>query len=131
MNNYNSIGSYSRSTAKFGVKQHVRSRRVAQLSVRLADWKQVGKIVIWILPVLLILNIMCSSAISSMSHSVGQISKKNLVLETKNVGLLAEKASVGSELNVRKLAAEKLGLVNITKGQVGLYNRQYGTFEYR
>lgn len=131
MNNYNSIGSYSRSTAKLGVKQHVRPRRVAQLSVRLAEWKQVGKVVIWILPVLLILNIMCSSAISSMSHSVGQVSDANLVLETRNVALLAEKATVGSELNVRKLAAEKLGLVKVTKGQVGLFNRQYGTFEYR
>lgn len=131
MNNYNSIGSYTRSTAKFGVRQHVKPRRVAQLSVRLAEWKQVGKVVIWILPVLLILNIMCSSAISSMNHSIGRAYEENKVLETRNVELLAEKAIIGSELSVRKLAADKLGLVKVTKGQVGLYNRQYRTFDYR
>ena len=131
MNNYNSIGSYTSSTARYGVKRHVRPRRVTQLSIRLTEWKQVGRVIIWILPVLLILNIMCSSAISSMSHSIGQFTDGNQVLETKNVGLLAEKAIVGSELSVRKLAADKLGLVKVEKGQVGLYNRQFGTFVYR
>ncbi|MFT5699693.1 MAG: hypothetical protein ACI8ZB_002554 [Desulforhopalus sp.] len=131
MNNYNSIGSYTRSTAKFGVRQHVKPRRVVHLSIRLAEWKQVGKIVIWILPVMLILNIMCSSAISSMNHSIGQAIDTNKALETKNVELLVEKAMVGSETNVRKLAADNLGLVKVVRGQVGLYNRQYGTFEYR
>lgn len=131
MNNYNSIGSYTSSSAKYGVKRHLRPRRVAQLSIKLTEWKQVGRAVIWILPVLLILNIMCSSAISSMSHSIGQIVDTSQALETKNIGLLAEKAIVGSERNVRELAADKLGLVKVTKGQVGLYNRQYRTFEYR
>jgi len=131
MSNYDSIGSYTSSTAKYGVKRHVRPRRVAQLSIRLAEWKQVGRVVIWILPVLLILNIMCSSAISSMSHSIGKFADGNQVLETRNVELLAEKAIVGSELSVRELAADKLGLVKVTRGQVGLYNRQYGNFEYR
>lgn len=131
MNNYNSIGSYTRSTAKYGVKRHVRPRRVSHLSIRLTEWKQVGRVVIWILPVLLILNIMCSSAISSMSHSIGQLADESQALETRNIELLAEKAIVGSELSVRKLALDKLGLVEVSKGQVGLYNRQYGTFEYR
>jgi len=131
MNNFNSIGSYTSSTVKYGVKRHVIPRRVAQLSFRLTEWKQVGRIVIWILPVLLILNIICSSAISSMSHSIGQVVAGNEALETKNIGLLAEKAIVGSELNVRKLAADKLGLVKVEKGQVGLYNRQYRAFVYR
>ena len=131
MNNYNSIGSYTSSTAKYGVKRHAGTRRVAQLSIRLTEWKQIGRVVIWILPVLLIINIMCSSAISSMSHSIGQVVDGNLLLETRNVGLLAEKAILGSELSVRKLAADTLGLVEVEKGQVGLYNRQYGTFVYR
>lgn len=131
MNNYNSIGSYTHSTAKYGVKRHVRPRRVKQLSVRLSEWKQVGRVVIWVLPVLLVLNIMCSSAISSMDHSIGQLVVGNQALETKNVELLAEKAIVGSEFSVKELAADKLGLVKVTKGQVGLFNRQYGTFEYR
>jgi hypothetical protein len=66
-----------------------------------------------------------------MSHSIGQLVDESQVLETKNIELLAEKAIVGSELSVRKLASDKLGLVKVSKGQVGLYNRQYGTFEYR
>ncbi len=131
MNNFNSIGSYTSSTAKYGAKRHVRPRRVAQLSIRLTEWKQIGRVVIWILPVLLILNVMCSSAISSMSHSIGKVTDGNQVLETRNVELLAEKAIVGSELNVRALAADKLGLVKISKGQVGLYNRQHHNFVYR
>lgn len=131
MNNYNNIGSYTRSTAKFGIRQHVAPRRVANLSIRLTEWKQVGRVVVWILPVLLIINIMCSSAISSMNHSISKFSETSQVLESENVALLAEKAVVGSELNVRKRAAATLGLVETTKGQVGLYNRQYGTFQYR
>jgi len=131
MNNYNSIGSYARPTAKYGVQRHVRPRRVAQLSIRLTEWKQVGRVVIWILPVLLIFNIMCSSAISSMNHSIGQFVDGNQVLETRNVELLAEKAIVGSEVSVRALAADTLGLAKVTRGQVGLFNRQYRTFEYR
>jgi hypothetical protein len=131
MNNYNSIGSHAGSTAKYGVKRHVGPRRVAQLSIRLTEWKQVGRVVIWLLPVLLILNIMCSSAISSMSHSIDQFVDVNQALETENIGLLAEKAIVGSELSVRKLAADKLGLVQVTKMQVGLYNRQHQNFQYR
>ncbi len=131
MNNYNSIGSYTRPTAKYGVRQHVRPRRLNQLSIRVAEWKQVGKIIIWVLPVLLILNIMCSSAISSMNHSILQSEESNLLLETKNVELLAEKAVIASEASVKQLAADKLGLVEVVKGQVGLFNRQYGTFDYR
>ncbi len=131
MNNYNSIGSYTRPTAKYGVRQHVRPRRLNQLSIRVAEWKQVGKIIIWVLPVLLILNIMCSSAISSMNHSILQAEESNLLLETKNVELLAEKAVIASEASVKQLAADKLGLVEVVKGQVGLFNRQYGTFDYR
>lgn len=131
MNNYTNIGSHTRSNVKFGVRQHVRPRRVVQLNIRVAEWKQAGKVVIWILPVLLILNLMCSSAISSIDHSIGKITETNQVLETKNVELLAEKAISASELNVKKRAAETLGLVQTVKGQVGLFNRQYGTFEYR
>lgn len=131
MNNYNSIGSYTRPAAKYGVRQHVRPRRLNQLSIRVAEWKQVGKIVIWILPVLLVLNIMCSSAISSMNHSILQVTDSKQLLESKNIELLAEKAVVASEASVKQLAAEKLGLVEVAKGQVGLFNRQYGTFVYR
>jgi hypothetical protein len=66
-----------------------------------------------------------------MSHSIGKVTDGNQVLETRNIELLAEKAIVGSELNVRALAADKLGLVKISKGQVGLYNRQHHNFVYR
>ena len=131
MNNYNSIGSYARSGVKVGIRQHIRPRRAAQLTIRLAEWKQAGKIVIWVLPVLLIINVMCSSAISSMNHSIGKTIEANQLLETKNVELLAEKAITGSETSVKKRAADTLGLVEVVKGQVGLYNRQYGTFAYR
>ena len=131
MNNYNSIGSYTRPAAKYGVRQHVKPRRVGQLSVKLTEWKQVGRIVIWVIPFLLVLNVMCSSAISSMNHSIRQVTEASQLLESRNIELLAEKAVVGSEANVKQLAAEKLGLVEVTKGQVGLFNRQYGTFGYR
>jgi Tfp pilus assembly protein PilO len=131
MENYNSLGSYTRSTVKIGVRQHVRSRKGFNLAARLAEWKQAGKIVIWILPVLLILNVMCSSAISSMNHSITEISTSAQSLETKNVELLAEKAILGSEVSVRNLAAEKLGLAEVKRGQVGVFNRQFGTFDYR
>jgi hypothetical protein len=131
MENYNSIGSYTRSTVKIGVRQHVRSRKAINLAARLAEWKQAGKIVIWILPVLLILNVLCSSAISSMNHSIVLVSAANQGLETKNVELLAEKAMVGSEISVKSLAAEKLGLAEVSRGQVGVFNRQFGTFDYR
>ena len=131
MENYNNIGSYTRSTVKIGVRQHVRSRKAMNLTGWLAEWKQAGKIVIWILPVLLILNIMCSSAISSMNNSIAQIDGANQGLETKNVELLAEKAMLGSEISVKSLAADQLGLAEVKRGQVGIFNRQYGTFDYR
>lgn len=131
MNNYNTIGSYNRPNAKYGVRQNVRPRRLNQLSIRVTEWKQVGKIIIWVLPVLLILNIMCSSAISSMNHSISQVAESNQLLESRNIELLAEKAVIASEASVKQLAAEKLGLVEVVKGQVGLFNRQYGTFDYR
>ena len=131
MNNYNSIGSYTRPTAKYGVRQHVRPRRVNQLSLQLSEWKQIGKIVIWLLPVLLVLNVMCSSAISSMNHSIIQVTESNQTLDSMNVELLSKKAVIASDESVKQLAADKLGLVAVKRGQVGLFNRQYGTFDYR
>lgn len=131
MNNYNSIGSYTRPTAKYGVRQHVKPRRLSKLSFKVAEWRQVGKVVIWVLPLLLLLNIMCSSAISSMDHAIIKATESNQILETRNVELLAEKAVVASETSVKELAAEKLGLVEVVKGQVGVFNRKYRTFDYR
>lgn len=131
MNNYINIGSHTRSSVKLGVRQHIRPRRAVQLTIRLSEWKQVGKSVLWILPVLLILNVMSSSAISSMNHSLGKITIANQVLETRNIELLTEKAMRGSALSVKNRAADTLGLVEAVKGQVGVYNRQHRIFEYR
>lgn len=131
MSNYSSIGSYTSSITKNGVRQLGKPWDFSRIAVRLAEWKQVGKIVIWILPVLLVLNVMCSSAISSMNHSIGKVTEATVVLETKNLGLLAERAIAGSELNVKKRAEDTLGLVAAVKGQVGLFNRQYGSFQYK
>lgn len=130
MNNYKTIGSYTRPNAKYGVRQHVRPRLLSQLSIRVTEWRQIGKAVIWVLPVLLLLNIMCSSAISSMDHAIHRMSEANQLLETRNVELLAEKAVVASESSVKQLAAEKLGLVEVSEGQVGVFNRQSRTFDY-
>jgi hypothetical protein len=66
-----------------------------------------------------------------MNHSITEISTSAQSLETKNVELLAEKAILGSEVSVKNLAAEKFGLAEVKRGQVGVFNRQFGTFDYR
>ncbi len=131
MNFHNATGSYTRSTVKYGVRRQVRTRKPIRLSVSLDGLTQVGKVVVWVLPVLLVVNLMCSSGISSMTHSVGQMQSLNKELESTNVALLARKARVASETNVRKLASERLGLEDTTKGQVGRFNRRFGRFDYK
>lgn len=130
MNFHNATGSYTRSTVKYGVRSQVRTRKALKLSVSLDGLTQVGKVVVWVLPVLLVVNLMCSSGISSMTHSVGQMQSLVKELESTNVALLAHKARVASETNVRKLAFERLGLEDTTKGQVGRFNRRFGRFDY-
>ncbi len=130
MNFHNATGSYTGSTVKYGARRQVRARRRLNLFLSFDSLARVGKVVVWVLPVLLLVNLMCSSAISSMTHSTNQLQTLNKELESENVALLAQKALVGSETNVRKLASEKLGLENKTKGQVGLFNRRFGRFDY-
>jgi len=66
-----------------------------------------------------------------MEHSIGQVAGTSQVLESENIELLAEKATIGSEMNVKNMAEDNLGLVKAVKGQVGLYNRNLKRFEYR
>ncbi|WP_458778402.1 hypothetical protein [Desulforhopalus sp. 52FAK] len=66
-----------------------------------------------------------------MNHSIIQVTEANQTLDSINVELLTKKAVIASDASVKQLAADKLGLVEVKRGQVGLFNRQYGTFVYR
>jgi len=66
-----------------------------------------------------------------MNHSIVQINDTYTTLDSKNVELLTKKALIAADESVKQLAADTLGLVTAEKGKVGLFNRQYGTFNYR
>ena len=58
-------GNYFRTAAHVGIRQKVARRRPFDLPGGLLLWQAVGKVLLWSIPLVLSLNLVCSSVINS------------------------------------------------------------------
>ena len=130
MNYNNSTEAYMRSIAKIGGRQQIGSRDLFDLSGWLVLWKPVGRIMLMIFPVVLVIQMFIASAVTNTDQTITMVDNQRHELMDKNIGLLAQKASLWAPENIEKLAGEKLALYTDSGDQVGRFNRRNGTFVY-
>lgn len=130
MNYNNSTEAYMRSIAKIGGRQQIGSRDLFDLSGWLVLWKPVGRIMLMIFPVVLVIQMFIASAVTNTEQTITMVDNQRHELMDKNIGLLAQKASLWAPENIEKLAGEKLALYADSGDQVGRFNRSNGTFVY-
>lgn len=130
MNYLNSNQSYYRTATKIGVRPQAGTRKAISFPIDTAIWKAVGKIMLVVLPLVLVINISFSSAVSSLERSISLQTEKYQQVEDLNIDLLAQKARVWAPSNVEKLAAERLSLYKPRENQVGTFDRKLRTFTY-
>lgn len=131
MNYNNSTDVYMRSIAKIGTRQPVRSLELFDLSGWLVLWKPVGKILLLLFPLLLMVNLLISSAVSNADSSIAGLDNERHKLMDKNIELLASRARLWAPENIRKLAGEKLALYENSGDQIGHFSRKKGMFIYK
>ncbi|GAB6193203.1 hypothetical protein [Desulfocastanea catecholica] len=128
MNYNNSTEAYMRSIAKIGGRQQIGSRDLFDLSEWLVLWKPVGRIMLMIFPVVLVIHMFLASVVTNTDQTITMVENQRHELMDKNIGLLAQKASLWAPENIEKLAGEKLALYAHSGDQVGWFNRSNGNF---
>jgi hypothetical protein len=130
MNFHNSSQSYLRSINQAGVEPQSLIQRLATFPINLSFWKPVGKMLFFILPVVLAVNMYVSSAAGGINQSIIEADNYHHELMDRNIELRAMKAKLRNPGQLQELVAEKLSLYVHAKGQVGKYNRRKGYFIY-
>lgn len=136
MNFQNYTEGYIRPVAKMGIMQHMqsrkrmRSRNIFELPGGIVLWKTAAKVMLWILPVILTVNMFVASAINNIDQSFVAVDNQHHLLMDKNIEMLAHRAQLLAPSKLQKLAEEKLSLYATSKNQVGKFNRRSGTFSY-
>jgi len=130
MNIYNSSQSYLRPINQVVSGQQSLWQRFEKFPTSISFWKPVGKFLIFVLPVVLVVNLYVSSSVAEINMSVMVADNNHHELMDRNIELRAMKAQIRNPERLQELAAEKLSLYVHTKGQVGKFNRRKGYFIY-
>lgn len=130
MNFINTTQTYVRPASKTTPLRHLLNLGVFDLAGGPVLWKMAGKAALIMLPLVLGVNLIIASAITSVDHKITAVDNKRHELMDKNIEMLARKARLWAPGNVKELAAEKLSLYTGSKDQVGKFSRRKGTFIY-
>lgn len=130
MNFHNSTQTYLRPVAKVGLRQQLRPRDLFDLPGGLVLWRSVGKVMLFILPLVLLVNMIFGSFIGSVDRSITVVDNQHHELMDQNIEMLATKARLWDPAYMQKLAGEKLSLHAVSKKQIGKFDRRKGTFTY-
>lgn len=130
MNFINTTQTYVRPASKATLLQQFFNLGVFDLAGGPVIWKMAGKAGLLMLPLVLGVNLIIASAITSVDHKIIAVDNQRHELMDKNIGMLARKARLWAPEHVRELAADKLSLYAGAKKQVGKFSRRKGTFIY-
>jgi hypothetical protein len=89
-----------------------------------------GKPMLFLLPVVLLINLAIVGSIGSMDRKMVAVGNERHQLMDQNIGLLATKARLYAPEHIKQLAAEKLSLYVADKEQVAKFNSRQRTFRY-
>lgn len=92
--------------------------------------RRLVRVALFVVPITLVCNLVCSSLISGTEQEIAMIAEKKAALETTNITLLAKRAMTWGPDNMERLAKEKLDLAPAKKGQIGVFDRRIGIFRY-
>ena len=113
-----STGNYFRTAAHVGIRQKVARRRALDLPGGIQLWQAVGKVLLWTVPLVLSLNLICSSVINSY-HSEIAATQQTMAAEEKLMNeLLQQKQQLTSPMRVKIAAAVKLDLYEAEPNQI-------------
>lgn len=118
MNIQSSANNYYRTASHIGIQQKVESRRAFDLPGGVLLWKAAAKVMLWSLPLVLGINLMCSSLIRSQEQRIGELQQAMAAIEQSNIELRTKKARLASPEIVKVAAAEKLSLFEPAPGQI-------------
>lgn len=107
-----------RTAADIGIRQKVGSRQALSFPGGIALWKTAGKVMLWALPAVLSLNLLCSTLITHQENTARNLQNALTAIEEKNIALRTEKAQLTSPQMMRVAAAEKLSLYEPTAEQI-------------
>jgi ABC-type thiamine transport system ATPase subunit len=113
-----STGNYFRTAAHVGVRQKVSRRRPLDLPGGLQLWQAVGKVLLWSVPVILSLNLVCSSVTHSYRTDISATQQAMIEEEKQMEELLQQRTKLISPVRVKVAAAVKLDLFEPEPNQI-------------
>ena len=111
-------GNYFRTAAHVGIRQKVARRRPLDLPGGLQLWQAVGKILLWSVPLVLTLNLVCSSVINSYRSEIAATQQAMFEEEKQMNELLQQRTRLTSPVRVKIAAAVKLDLFEPEPNQI-------------
>jgi len=104
-----------------GVRHHLRARDTRELMGGLV-MKAVGKVALVLLPLVLTINMILSSAVHDIERSFAAVDNQRHESMDKNIELLAHRARFLAPDNIQQLAGQKLALFAASGDQVERFN---------
>ena len=111
-------GNYFRTAAHVGIRQKVARRRPFDLPGGLLLWQAVGKVLLWSVPLVLSLNLACSSVINSYRSEIAATQQAMFEEEKKMEELLQQRIRLTSPVRIKIAAAVKLDLYEPEPNQI-------------
>lgn len=111
-------GNYFRTAAHVGIRQKVARRRPLDLPGGLQLWQAVGKVLLWSVPLVLSLNLVCSSVINSYRSEIAATQQAMFEEEKQMEELLQHRTRLISPVRVKLAAAVKLDLFEPEPNQI-------------
>lgn len=130
MNFHNSSQPFLRSINQVGAETESLSQKMIKFPTSFSFWKPVGKILFFVLPLVLAVNMYTSSVANRMNKAIIVVDNIHHELMDRNIELRAMKAQLRNPEQLQEMVAEKLSLYSHTKGQVGIFDRRKGYFTY-
>jgi ABC-type thiamine transport system ATPase subunit len=118
MNIQSTTGNYFRTAVQVGVRQKVARRRPLDLPGGLQLWQAVGKVMLWGVPLVLSLNLLCSSLSNSYRSEITVMQQAIHQEEKQMEQLLQQRTRLTSPVRVKIAAAAKLDLFEPEKNQI-------------
>ena len=111
-------GNYLRTAAHVGIRQRVARRRQLDLPGGLQLWRALGKVLLWSVPLVLSLNLICSSVINSYRSEITATQQAMFEEEKQMEELLQQRNRLVSPIRVKLAAAVKLDLYEPEPNQI-------------
>lgn len=111
-------GNYFRTAAHVGIRQKVARRRPLDLPGGLQLWQAVAKVLLWTVPLVLSLNLVCLTVINSHRSDIAATQQAMFEEEREMKELLQQRTRLTSPVRVKIAAAVKLDLFEPEPNQI-------------